>query len=76
MLIKLITEAAPAIVRVRRSPAAITIEFPDRTRWEYVIYDDLVLDKLLRRGRHNVGWLVARLQELCKSPPNKAIKLR
>lgn len=62
-LSQLSREAAPVIRNIVWSPAAIVIQFPNGDKWEYVVYDNAVLRRLVHSYRLNVGRLVAKLRE-------------
>lgn len=56
-------ERRPVIRSVSYSPAAIRIQFPNGDLWEYVVYDDVQLDNILRKYRRNMGKLVSVLRK-------------
>lgn len=51
------------IVRASFSPAVIYIKFPNEDVWEYLIYDDIILNRLLEKHGRNTGRLVANLKQ-------------
>tara|TARA_R110000868_G_scaffold118613_5_gene314553 strand:- start:1531 stop:1818 length:288 start_codon:yes stop_codon:yes gene_type:complete len=51
------------MVRASFSPAVVYIQFPNEDVWEYLIYDDALLNQLLRQHGRNTGRLVANLKQ-------------
>lgn len=49
------------IVRTIWSPAAVSIRYPNGDVWEYLVYDNATLKRILR-GRRNMGRVISQLK--------------
>jgi hypothetical protein len=50
------------IVRTVWSPAAVYIRYPNGDVWEYLVYDNATLRRILR-GRRNMGRVISQLKQ-------------
>ena len=55
---------SPVVGGVRWSPASIKIQFPNGDLWEYIVYEDRWLKRLLKSYGRNVGRLASELNKL------------
>lgn len=54
---------APQIVSKLRSPAAIRMRFPDGSVYDYIIYDNRVMDTLIAKYKYTPGKLANYLKQ-------------
>lgn len=57
------TIVKPVVTNVMFNPASVRVRFPNAELWEYRIYDNIILNNLIRKYNKNVGKFVSELKK-------------